>query len=366
LTRCAARSFFGYLNGRLGLVLGVDMQNRFFLWLYCDASPVQIALEDVPPGLPATDVRYFLGILQHLDQLLHGEGLTFVLTWHLDAFQEAMEDAVLIMVGDERYQTPSYQRRVRAIFKTGGVRRNPLRETLRLPASIAWRALLLEARNSLTGIQRRWQYGPPGQPVTPMCELPLGYFALRDIDPPTIDQRPVDVFFAGSLKVSGWTMRASVTARQQMAAALAEARAVLPQYRIESLLTAPTFGKRLGPEAYTLALASAKIALAPRGSFDETFRLFEAAKLGCVIVSEPLPQRWYYQGCPVVSIPKWSALPGVLRGLLNDPTTLKELSRRGRQWWDSTISEEAVANFIAQRLVSTGSVYPKVGKNRSV
>jgi hypothetical protein len=337
-------------------VYTLNVQNRFFLWLYSGASPVQIALEDPPPGIPATDVRYFVDILQRLDRLLPGEGLTFVLTWHLDAFHEAMEGAVVIMVGDERYQTPSYQRRVRAIFKMGGVRRNPLRETLRLPASIAWRALLRDARNSVTGMQRQWRYGPPGQLVTPMYELPLGYFKLRDINPPPIDQRPVDVFFAGSLAVSGWTLSASVPARKQMAAALAEARAALPQYRIESLLAAGTSGKGLGPEAYTQALASARIALAPRGNFDETFRLFEAAKLGCVIVSEPLPQRWYYQGCPAVSIPKWSALPGVLRGLLNDPTTLKELSRRGRQWWHSTISEEAVANFIAQRLAGTGDL----------
>jgi hypothetical protein len=337
-------------------VYTLNVQNRFFLWLYCDGSPVQIALEDLPPGLPATDVRYFLGILQRLDRLLPGEGLTFVLTWHLDAFHEAMEDAVVIMVGDERYQTPSYQRRVRAIFKTGGVRPNALQETLRLPASIAWRALLRDARNSVTGIQRRWRYRPPGQPATPIYELPLGYFTLRDIDPPPIDQRPVDVFFAGTLAVSGWTLRASVAARKQLAAALGEAQAALPQYRIESLLAAPTTGKRLGPEAYTQALASARIALAPRGNLDETFRLFEAAKLGCVIVSEPLPQRWYYQGSPVVSIPKWSALPGVLRGLLNDPATLKELSRRGRQWWDSKLSEEAVANFIAQCLAATGDV----------
>ena len=217
-------------------VYTLGMPNRFFLWLYSYASPAPIALEDLPPGLPATDVRYFVGILQHLDRLLPGRGLTFVLTWHLDAFQEVMEDAVIILVGDERYQTPSYQRRVKAIFKTGGIRRNTLRETLRLPPSIAWRWLLRDARNSLTGIQRRWRYGPPGQPAAPMRELPLGYSALRDIDPLPIDQRPVDVFFAGSSAMFKWTLRASVTARKQMAAALEEARAALPQYRIETLL----------------------------------------------------------------------------------------------------------------------------------
>ena len=330
----------------------LDMPNRFFLWLYSYAKPVQLNLGNLPPDLPATDLRYFLRILQHLDQLLPGAGMTFVLTWHLDAFHEVMKDAVILLVGDEQYQTPSYQRHVRAIFKTGGIRPNPVRDTLRLPWPIAWRALLRDARNSGTRIKRWWRHGSPGKVRMPMGEIPLGYFQLRDAGPAPVDQRPVDVFFAGVQADSGWTLRASVAARKQMAAGLAAAQAALPQYRIESLLAAFTSGKRLGPEAYTQALANAKIALAPRGNFDETFRLFEAAKLGCVIVSDPLPQRWYYQGCPVVSIPKWSVLPGVLKGLLTDPAKLAESSLRTRQWWDSTLSEAAVANFIVRRLAS--------------
>jgi hypothetical protein len=278
--------------------------------------------------------------------------MTFVLTWHLDAFHEVMKDAVILLVGDERYQTPSYQRHVRAVFKTGGVRPNPLRETLRLRWPVAWRTLLRDARNLSTRIERQWRHGSAGQVATPMGELPLGYFQLRDVEPAPVEQRPVDVFFAGVQAVSGWTLRASVAARKQMAAGLAAAQAALPQYRIESLLTAFKSGKRLSPEDYTRALANAKIALAPRGNFDETFRLFEAAKLGCVIISDPLPQRWYYRGCPVISIPNWSTLPGVLKGLLADPARLAELSLRTRQWWDSALSEAAVANHIAQILAN--------------
>jgi len=335
------------------------MQNRFFLWLYSYTNPVQLDFENLPPDLPATDLQYFVRILQHLDKLLPDAGMTFVLTWHLDAFHEVMKDAVILLVGDEQYQTPSYQRRVRAIFKTGGVTPNLLRDTLRLPWPIAWRAILRDARNHGTRIKRRWRHGSGGRVKTLMGELPLGYFQLREADPIPVDLRPVDVFFAGVKAVSGWTLRASVAARKQMAAGLTAAQAALPDYRIESLLTALASGQRLDPEAYTRALANTKIALAPRGNFDETFRLFEAAKLGCVIVSDPLPQRWYYQGSPVVSIPKWSVLPGVLKGLLADPANLAELSRRTRQWWDSTLSEAAVANHIAKRLKNADRLDPR-------
>jgi len=305
---------------------------------------------------PPTDVRYFLRILQHLEQLLPAAGLTFFLTWHLDGCPEALDNAVVILVGDEQNLTPSYHGRVKAIFKTGGLRRSPFRETLRLPTSIAWRILLRDARDGAIQVKRRLQYGLRGHVATSMYEIPFGTFALVDIDPPPIEQRPVDVFFAGG-SASGWTLRAKFIARKQMAAAVEAARVALPQCRMESMGGTLASGKWLGPEAYTRTLADAKIALAPRGNCDaETFRVFEAAKLGCAIVSEPLPSRWYYRGCPAVSIPGWSALPGVLSSLLNDPAKLAQLALRTRQWWDSTVSEAAIARFIAQNLARTDPV----------
>jgi hypothetical protein len=326
------------------------MRNRFFLWLKEYPSPVQIIPKDCLPQLPMTDCRYHVRILQYLDELLPDEGLTFVVTWHVDDFHEVMEDAVILQQEDERYQIPWYHRRVRVLFKVSGLRPNPVWDTLRLPPSIAWRCLLRDARNSLTRMRHMLKHGPPGKISTPMYEFPLGTFALLDFDPLPIEQRPVDVFFAGSLVKRGWSLSASPVARQQMGAAMAAAQKALPQYRIETLFRPPKYDQGLGPAAYTEALANAKIALVPRGITDETCRLFEAAKLGCVIVSETLPSRWYYQDCPAIRVHKWSELPGVLSSLLSNHTKLEELSLRGRQWWDSTISEKAIAKFMAQRV----------------
>jgi hypothetical protein len=83
--------------------------------------------------MPPTDVRYFVGVLLHLDQRLPGAGLTFFLTWHLDRFREEMKDAVVMLVGNEYTKMPLDQSRVRVIFKTGALQRIPLRNTLRLP-----------------------------------------------------------------------------------------------------------------------------------------------------------------------------------------------------------------------------------------
>jgi hypothetical protein len=192
-----------------------------------------------------------------------------------------------------------------------------------------------------------------------MYEIPLGTDILLDIDPPPIEQRPVDVFFAGG-SASGLTLHPKFVARRQMAAAVVAARVALPRYRMETILVTPPSDERFGPETYTQSMANAKIALAPRGNCDETCRLFEAAKLGCVIVAERLPSRWYYQGCPVVWIPRWSALPDVLSSLLNDRARLTQLSLRTRQWWDSTVSEAAVAKFIAQNLARADPALQRV------
>jgi hypothetical protein len=326
------------------------MENRFFRWRGVDASPTRIVPTDLLPQLPLTDARYFVRIMEQLDRLLPAAGLTFFLTWHLDDFHEAMENAVIIMPCDEQHQTPAFGGRVKAIFKTGGIRREPLRETLQLPASIAWRMLLRDARNAAVGVKRSWRLELPGRAAAPTFEIPYGTFALVDFDPPPVEQRPVDVFFAGEAP-SGWTLRAKFIARRQMAAAAAAARLALPNCRMQSSVAGVVSNKALGPAAYTRALANAKIALAPRGNCDgESYRIFEAAKLGCIVVSELQPARWYFRDCPAVMLRRWSELPNVLRDLLNDPARMVELSHRARQWYEQKISELSVAKFIAEAL----------------
>jgi len=335
------------------------MENRFFRWRGIDPSPTEIVPQELLPHLPPSDVRYYVRILQHLDQMLPGAGVTFFLTWHLDDFHEAMQDAVVLLLGDEHNQMPSYQARVRAIFKVAGRQRNPFRETLRLPPSIASRVLVRDAWNGITRIKRRVTYRLPRDYSTPAYDIPAGTGTLADdIEPLPIEERPVDVFFAGGTSF-GWAPRARAAARKQMAAAVVAARVAAPQYRMKTLLKGDTSGKGMSPAIYTQALADTKIALAPRGNYNaESWRLLEAAKLGCVAITEPLPPRWYYRDCPAVSIRKWSLLPDVLRKLLNDPPTLQQLSMRSRQWWNSTVCEAAVAAYIAKSVVSADQPLP--------
>ncbi len=331
--------------------------NRFFIWRAEAARPSEFSPDETPDG-GASDVRYFYGLLRELDRLLAGRGITFLLTWQLDRFDARLRDSVVLLIGDEKYQAPSYLRSVRAVFKTGGTRRNPLQAALRLEPGLAWRVLLRELRNSALAVRRgretqtaELRTGAAG--AGPMYELPMGYYGLTEVPFVPFGQRQVDVFFAGSIeRGAGFTVRPRLAARRQMSTALEAAGRRLPDVRISCRRSGPFANpaEMLDPASYSERLMQAKIALCPRGNFDETFRLCEAAKLACVAITEPLPSRWYNADAPAVQLERWSSLPAVLEELLSDPAGLARRSERMREWWRDRLSERAVARYIVERL----------------
>jgi hypothetical protein len=329
------------------------MRNRFFLWGMHDVAPEELTPGDQAGGDGSDpDLRYFLGVLRELDRALGDEGLTVLLTWHLDRFEERFRDAVVLLVNDEQYQLPSYAGQVLAVFKTGGTRRNPLRDTLTLSPAIASRTLLREARNIALTVQRRLQHRQTrGAPVH---AVPLGFFRLEDVPFAPFRERTVDVFFAGSAEHKPFTVRPRLAARWQMAAALEDACAQLPALRADFTNGGPFAnpGSMLEPGTYSSRQMAARIVLCPRGNIDETYRLLESARSGCVAVSERLPERWYYRDSPAVQLDRWSRLPDVLRSLLADPEGLAQRSEAALTWWRDSLSEQAVAGYVARHLRS--------------
>ena len=102
--------------------------NRFFIWPLAARTAAEFSPPQARENAELTDARYFAGIACELDRLLPGGGITFLLTWHLDAFDDRFRDCVVILVGDEKYQLPAYAGQARAIFKTGGLGPNPSRQ----------------------------------------------------------------------------------------------------------------------------------------------------------------------------------------------------------------------------------------------
>lgn len=143
--------------------------------------------------------------------------------------------------------------------------------------------------------------------------------------------------------------------RRSLVAGLEEARRDLPQLKIEHVGFG-RFGSQtaaLSPEDYSAQLMRSKIALCPRGNFDETCRLFEAARSGCVIIAELLPNRWYYTDSPAVQIRRWSHLPSTLRELFANTDALAVLARQTRTWWNTRAAERPVAEFICRTLMES-------------
>lgn len=339
------------------------MNNRFFIWFRGSPTASEMSPAEIKRTSNPSDTTYFCCILGELDRQFAHAGITFLMTWNLDLFDERFDDAIVLLIGDERYQQPAYISRVRAVFKTGGVRRNPMSATIELPLAIAWRVGLRDLRNQMLFIQRQLRHRWPGSNPAPMYEIPLGTFALKEVPFVPIEHRQTDVFFAGSIpEAHRRSIRPSIAARRTMADALRHAEAEFPDWRFVHSLTVRG-GDMYGADEYSQKMMNSKIALCPRGNFDETFRLLEAAKCRCVIITEPLPARWYYQGSPAVQIRGWRELVPVLRQFHSEPNRLLSLSQRTGEWWDQRLSEKAVARYAGDRLAS---IFPSAKRNGSI
>jgi len=111
------------------------------------------------------------------------------------------------------------------------------------------------------------------------------------------------------------------------------------------------FGKGLAPEEYALTLANTKIALCPPGFVShETIRHWEAMRLGCVVISAPLPPNRFYKESPIIQLQDWSELKPLLEDLLAHPDRLLALHRATVDWWNRVCSETAVADYMAEIL----------------
>lgn len=302
--------------------------------------------------------RYLFGVLAELDLLLPDAGLTFWVTWDKDTWEERFRGAIAVFYDDDQLQRPIWAPAVSTIFKTVGLGPESPRWTASLPPEIAWRMALRDARNWVLQTRRLARQSPriAGTPA-PTFQIPLGASALVDVQETPFNQRPLDIFYAGSIGNSGkFTVRPRVVARRQLETGLENARHRLPDLRVDYRVFAP-FGVHFGADAQILSpteyaerLATSKYALCPRGNVEETYRFFEAARLGCVPISEPLPPRWYFADAPYARLRRWTELPDVLSELQRDERGAAELAEAARAWWRDRIAEPHVAAFMRDRI----------------
>jgi hypothetical protein len=206
------------------------------------------------------------------------------------------------------------------------------------------------ARNVMRGVWRN--RGKPRHDRNGVGWLPLGTPAFTEVpeDVPPLSERRIDVGFRGSIG-GGLPYAPKTMSRRRMEAAVNRLPAdlVIDFVEFESFVDAYA----QDPSEYVDSLLDTKICLAPRGGSTETYRVFEGALAGCVVISEPLPPAWFYGGLPRVEVRSWTHLPAVIDELRSHPSLLDIMSHNAREWALNVVSPEAVGRWAA-RWLTTG------------
>lgn len=304
------------------------------------------------------------------------EGLTFYFTWDVKKLPTYGSEVVAVILGDEWCRLPRYERKVRAIFKCYGTR----------PAA-GWSSLKQPYLNALALLQylRLHVYRAPGQVhrlinhvngddvgVGRTFAIPLGYANQSDLPIKDITARRHDVFFAGSVNhlrhpvwsPKRWLPNPKQRSRKKMIASLTQLKKRRTDLNI-ALHSTPHFTlgllersedrleENVTGNSYSQEMMDTKICVAPRGASLETFRFFEGMRYGCVVITEALPSRWFYDGAPAIRIDNWNRLNTVIENLLSDEARLRKKHRQALRWWEEKCSEEALGRFMAEKLRTT-------------
>ncbi len=217
-------------------------------------------------------------------------------------------------------------------------------------------------------------YGKPS-PGDSWHPFPIGYLeATGTTEPIPFGQRKHSVFFSGYLnrnridlykqfKPLFWLPRRNLPNRQlrEIARRIVEKfhrkRDFSGQFPDSIIQFTEWFGKGYPPGEYARILADSKIAICPPGFVShETIRHWEAMRMGCVIISAPLPAIRFYENSPIIQLKDWSELKPLLSRLLADPEELLQRHLAMREWCESVTSEPAVARYLAQVIRSRPKV----------
>ena len=107
---------------------------------------------------------------------------------------------------------------------------------------------------------------------------------------------------------------------------------------------------------YGSLLTKTRIALCPPGFLSaESFRIFEAARCGCVILvsnarETAFPKNvWYYKDFPGIMVADWSDL-SIIDKLTRDPGRLQSISNATIEWYNRCIHPQAVGAWMTERI----------------
>ena len=257
-----------------------------------------------------------------------------------------LKKLIVFLLGDEWCRVPSYAKQVLAVFKCyGSSPKLSLRRSAgHLNSLILLQHLRVICKNPTRAIAYKKNVFP----------FPLGYFRQSDLPVREILTRTCDVSFVGSVqnapsqglfsKIKSLLRSPKTLSRLSMVSQVSQWQNP-KSHNIDVRLTSqfPHAEKSSELSDYSEKMMNSKICLSPRGTSLETFRYFEALRYGCVLISEPVPHHWFYQGSPAIYLKDWGQLPALIEALLSDSDRLVELHQEALRWWQNKCSPAAVS-----------------------
>jgi hypothetical protein len=309
---------------------------------------------------------FYLEVCRNIERMSDISGLTFYMSARTPfRLPRYGRDVVLLLLADELYAHRAYHHRLLAIFRCLPARPIYLDG---IPTSAKHLSYLahysykyFQYSKGLFSILRSRERPHLHECRTRTMMIPLGCFADFQPDVIPICDRAFDYVFLGSVTYNAnekkWFHTVMESPKEFARRVMCESiREVSLGGRWHGFLHTTSDMKESisNQRDYVDILARSKISLVPRGTCYDTYRFFESLKAGCVVICEPLPDLWFYQGHPGITIKDWRHLPELLDRLLSDQQLLERKSQEGIKFYNDRCAENVVADrmvkFLTERL----------------
>jgi hypothetical protein len=331
--------------------------------------------EWIPPhGQDAGVEHYFATASSMIEAACSGQGFHFHFTANIETVPVTGPKSVVFVMSEENGLLPRYTGSVDAVFKCYGAKFVPAAQWVWNHPSLLMSCLARDAVVFKRILLARWRWWrnqdrARNESVAPATvhHIPLGYHSPPPAELPPWEDRTNDVFFAGSIRQAVLETKQVLripnpkqVVRNDMAESL-KRLAAKKHWRLKLLLAESfvphavawglaTEGSTITTDEYMREMANSRICLAPRGTSFETFRHYEAASVGCIVVSDKLPNTWFYRNIPFIFVKDWRKIDKVLERLPRELANLRTLHEQTLRWWRDRLSPTALANYVVRVL----------------
>jgi hypothetical protein len=113
------------------------------------------------------------------------------------------------------------------------------------------------------------------------------------------------------------------------------------------------FNRGISRNAYSDIMRNSKIAICPRGTASpETFRLYEAASVGCLVVTCDPPDNWIYRDIPFFTYKETSEITTIVENLLLLSDEVRQgVSDKTNGYYQQRWSAKPVAEVLYSQLI---------------